>query len=206
MKEGKISSEESTIQQNQKVLQKYSYYYKRFKCSADAIKFTVALREKLEKQINDQDFHKFAYVGETIDKLILARTVLQWTYSLSYYLKSGKDKHLFEYQQDLLNEATESLQDIIDNHDATYLLTHRKDIINKTSAMDKFRQEMVAQVERGDFEDLLLSTAESGGEEGNVWTCTNCKFDNKKKDQHCNKCASCKLHGELECKGCKTTK
>jgi hypothetical protein len=38
---------------------------------------------------------------------------------------------------------------------------------------------MVAQVERGEFEELLLSKAEVTGNLS-MWTCTVCKADNKK--------------------------
>ena len=48
------------------------------------------------------------------------------------------------------------------------LLSLRKDIINKTSSIDKFRAEMVAQVERGEFDELLLSQADIGMD---TWTC-----------------------------------
>ena len=53
---------------------------------------------------------------EALDKLVLARRVLQWTYALAYYFKSGGQKSLFEYQQELLCGATESLQDIVDHN------------------------------------------------------------------------------------------
>ena len=50
-------------------------------------------------------------------------------------------------------------------------------IINKTAAIDKFRVEMVAQVERGEFEHLLLADADAGLER---WACVSCKHDNAK--------------------------
>jgi hypothetical protein len=116
---------------------------------------------------------------EALDKLVLARRVLQWTYALAYYFKSGGQKSLFEYQQELLCGATESLQDIVDHNysDLDRIIQLRKDIINKTAAIDKFRVEMVAQVERGEFEHLLLADADAGLEK---WACVSCKQDNAK--------------------------
>ena len=84
--------------------------------------------------------------------------------------------------------------------DLERLLGLRKDIINKTSSIDKFRAEMVAQVERGEFDELLLSQADIGMD---TWTCVNCKTDGKREQVHCAGCGSCKLHGEYECKACK---
>lgn len=150
--------------------------------------------------MKDEDMSKYSFLSEAIEKLISARRVLQWTYSLAYYLRNGGQKHLFEYQQDMLCGNTEALQDIMDNNDLEKLLNLRKDIINKTSSIDKFRAEMVNQVERGEFEDLLMSEADVVLEQ---WSCVNCKHDNKKDALHCGGCGSCKLHGELECKGCK---
>ncbi len=176
---------------------------------------------------------------QAIDKLVLARRVLQWTYALSYYFKSGGEKSLFEYQQGLLTQATESLQDIVDASagegaaGVDKLLQLRKvserrekrkrwdallplgcccwlaaswffsqcrflslpfshasaplpfpslspqDVINKTASIDKFRTEMVAQVERGEFEHLLLAQAD--GDLGERWACVACKTENEKK-------------------------
>jgi ariadne-1 len=199
-KEGKVSQEERGMLDNQKLLQKYTYYYKRFKGSADAIKFTQKLGEKIEKNCRDEDLNKYSFLLEAVDKLIAARRILQWTYSLAYYLKNGGQKHLFEYQQEMLLNSTEALQDIMDNGDMDRLMALKKDIINKTSSIDKFRQEMVAQVERGEFDELLLSHADIGMDS---WTCVNCKQDNKREQLHCQGCQSCKMHGEYECKACK---
>jgi len=84
--------------------------------------------------------------------------------------------------------------------DLSKLLDMRKEIVNKTSAMDKFRAEMVGQVERGDFENELMNSADTVIDQ---WTCSNCKNDNKLEANECVECASCKLHGEPECKACK---
>lgn len=109
----------------------------------------------------------------------------------------------------MLCGSTESLQDIMDhNLELDKLLQLRKDIINKTASIDKFRMEMVAQVERGEFEDLLLAQADTVL--GERWACTACKTENDKKATHCSNssCGACKLHGEPDCKAtaCKAQK
>lgn len=200
IKEGKLSKEEKSAIENQKLLQKYTFYYKRYKSNWDAIGLTRKLGEKLEKSLKNQDVNKYAFIFDAIDKLILSRRVLQWTYALAYYFKTGGQKSLFEYQQEMLCGSTESLQDIMDhNLDVDKLLALRKDIINKTSSIEKFRFEMVAQVERGEFEDLLLAQADAGVDK---WACATCKTENDKKLTHCSNasCGACKLHGEPDCK------
>lgn len=205
VKAGKLSSEEQKNIESQKVLQKYTYYYKRYKSSWDGVTLTRQLGDKLEKQLKNHDLAKFAFAFDAIDKLVAARRVLQWTYALAYYLRAGPQKQLFEYQQDLLVVATESLQDLMERHDRRDLdglQALRKDIINKGASIDKFRNEMVNQLERGDFEDLLLSEADNVVEK---WTCANCKTDNGLKATHCSNpaCGACQLHGEPDCKSTK---
>lgn len=134
-KEGKLTTEENNMTKNQQLLQKYTYYYKRFKSSAEAIELTKKLATKIEKKMMDEELNKYSFLLETIEKLIASRSVLQYTYVLAYYLKAGPAKQLFEYQQDMLVGSTESLQDIMDNHVQAgaidKLLESRKDIINK---------------------------------------------------------------------------
>jgi len=101
---------------------------------------------------------------------------------------------------------TEELQHIMDETtdiDKLLSIAMRDSIINKTRTMDKFRAEMVAQIERGDFEELLLNKADAGL--GNQWTCIHCKADNKKEAELCVGCQACQKHGEQECKACKKT-
>jgi len=145
------------------------------------------------------DITKYSYLNEAVEKLIEARRVLEWTYTLAFYLREGGKKSLFEYQQDMLVGNTESLQDLMDNNDIDKLLTMKNDVVNRTRTMDKFRSEMVNQVERGEFEELLLSQADASV---SMWTCAICKQDNKKEADHCVGCQACQKHGEPECKAC----
>jgi ariadne-1 len=198
---GTVADEEKNMMNSQKLLQKYEYYYKRFKSSTDAIKFTNNIHQRIEKATQNLDIAKYSFLTEAVEKLIDARHVLQWTYSLAYYLKAGGKKALFEYQQEMLVGNTEALQDIMENNDIDKLMVLRNDVINRTRTMDKFRAEMVAQVERGDFEELLMSKADAVLT-GGAWTCVVCKVDNKKDADVCAGCTACVKHGEQECKAC----
>lgn len=200
---GSVSEEENKIVLSNRFLQKYTYYYKRFKGSADGIDLTQKRKKRVESEIKDDDLSKYTFLFEAFDKLISARRVLQWTYCLAYFLQNGGKKHLFEYQQELLMGNTEALQDIIENKQVYELLEMRKEIINRTSSIDKFRAEMTKQVERGDFEDLLQTKADA---EIDVWACSTCRKDNKMDASHCVTCTACRLHGEMECKLCKPKK
>jgi len=183
-------------------LQKYTYYYKHFKSCIEGVKFTENLNERVEKAAKEKsmDITTYGFLHDAVDKLIDARRVLQWTYALAYYLKSDTQKNLFEYQQEMLVGNTEALQDIMETHDIDKLISMRTEIVNRTRTIDKFRAEMVKQVERGDFEELLLSKADVGSA---MWTCAHCKTDNKFTAELCQGCQACQKHGEQECKACR---
>jgi len=197
---GAVSSEEKGMIENQVLLQKYTYYYKRFASSVEAIKFTQKIGTELETKMKNQDLTKFTFVTNGVDKLVAARRVLQWCYMLGYYMKAGGEKNLFEYQQQLLLENTETLQDIMDNSkDLEILMQKRAAILNLTGLIDKYTKEMVKKVEEGKFEDLLMNKADTVTEK---WACGICKIENKKEAVHCSGCQACKKHGEQECKPC----
>jgi hypothetical protein len=62
-KEGKLSAEERSNIDSQKLLQKYTYYYKRYKSSWDAIALTKKLGEKLEKSLKNSDLQKYSFMS-----------------------------------------------------------------------------------------------------------------------------------------------
>jgi len=198
---GSLSSEEKSIQDNQRLLQKYNYYCNRYKSSQESIAMTQKLGEKLERSgMADLEANKCAFIADAIQRLIEARRVLQWTYSMAYYLQAGREKRLFEYQQELLINQTEGLQELMENTPVDQLSMKRKEIIDRTSTMEKFRREMVTQVEAGDFETLLLNEADTAT---NMWGCTACKSENKLDMDQCASCGACRTHGEQECKACR---
>jgi len=191
--------EEKTMIHSQKVLQKYEYYYKRFKSHMDAIRFTKDIHDRIENISSKMELD-FSFLSETIDKLIEARRVLQWGYVVSYYLKDGNKKNLFEHQQGMLVDATESLQDVMENKSVEWLIQQRNDLVNRTSAMDRLRVDIVSRLDHTDeFDDWLLCKADASL---SMWTCSHCKTDNRKEHELCLGCAACVKHGEQDCKAC----
>lgn len=201
---GNYSEEEKKLISSTKLLQKYQYYYTRWKDARAGIEFTRKLGKALEAKFANQDINKWGFLLEAVDRLAAARHVLQWTYCLAFYMRQSSTKTLFEYQQGLLLESTEALQDIMDNKSAETLIDLRKDIINRTSSIEKFRQEMVRQVERGDFEECLMSREDDALDAD--WGCTTCGKINKSTAQQCVSCTACRLHGEMDCKACQNTR
>jgi hypothetical protein len=197
---GKQSAEEDVMVNNTMLLQKYSFYYKRYKGSGDAIVFTQNLSKKLEEAFKDSELHSVEFLTTAIEQLLAARRALMWTYPLAYYLRSGERKRLFEYQQQLLLNATEFLQDIMESFQSLALLAKREEVVNRTSSMAKFRQELVKLVEEGLLEEDLLANADIATD---MWACSTCTVENSRTETHCTSCLACKKHGEMECRSCK---
>lgn len=148
--------------------------------------------------MRNEDINRYAFLTDAIQTLIAARHVLSWTFMLGYYMRSGNAKALFEYQQEMLIANTEHLQDIMENTAPAELLLNRKEVLNRASSIDHFRQEMVQRIERGEFEDLLMTTADA--EMGDRWACVNCTRENKNTASRCASCQACRTHGEPDCK------
>ena len=197
---GSVSEEEKAIVNNQKLLQKYRFYYNRFRNSIESIAMTRKFGVKMEAKLGDTDIGKSSFLVDAIHKLIEARRVLQWTYSMAYYMRAGREKNLFEYQQELLIVQTEGLQELMENTQHDQLPSKRHDIIDRTSTMDRFRREIVKKVEEGVYEAILLPEADTTT---GMWGCTACKAENRPEVDMCVGCTACRTHGEQECKGCK---
>jgi len=160
----------------------------------------------------EENRRKFSFLFAALDELIECRRLLQWSYVVSYYIKSttgsgGKNKkQLFEMQQDMLVDPTEHLQQTVEDvrTDLTKVLSREKDIKDLIASMHKLKTFIISQVRDGAFEDSLMYEADL--EYTQAWVCS-CGHENDSKDtgvaQLCSKCGNCRLHDEPECKACK---
>eukprot|EP00457_Paulinella_chromatophora_P002965 gb/GEZN01002970.1/.p1 GENE.gb/GEZN01002970.1/~~gb/GEZN01002970.1/.p1 ORF type:complete len:599 (-),score=104.34 gb/GEZN01002970.1/:516-2285(-) len=207
--QGKRSDEEKTIITSQQLLQKYMHYYKYYKDHKLSIAMTQDLGIKIERKLQKVDINKYAFLLEAVEKLVESRRTLQWVYVMAYYMKNGLQKHLFEYQQQMLSGKTEELQDLLetstrdgpgtDNNDLVTPDKRRK-VQDLAALITKFRCEVQNMVEKGDFEESLLTEADTVMED---WACSMCSTRNRKTAEMCDQCLACRLHGEADCKGCK---
>lgn len=198
---GKRSSEEKALMDNQRLLQKYTYYYKRYKSMTLGVSLTLKLRGKIEADMaqGGVPLSEYSFILAALDALVDSRRVLQFTNVLAYYIRSGSLKTLFEYQQQQLTESTEMLQDLVETKTGAELLEIKSIVINRLAALARFRGEMEKRVEAGEFDNALLGEADG---ETDIWGCGACGSDNPRTASHCVSCAACQLHGEMECKGC----
>jgi len=130
---------------------------------------------------------------------------------LSYYIKPGRRKDLFEDQQSLLTNFTEQCQEILEKEkDFIGLLESKKhqDLVTRARAIDGFKAKTIEITESPEFVELLDYKVFKG--EGDSWMCTACAKTHTKESagkdvmtlKHCpnQSCGACRLHGEPECR------
>jgi ariadne-1 len=203
IEQGTRSSEEKDNIDATALMQKYLYYYKRFKDMDTGIALTKRLKKNIEKTCESLDPNKYGFLLDGVDKLIFARRVMQNTYLLAYFLQKGKTKNLFEHQQGMLIQNCESLQDIMENTKLDKLLDSRIAVISKTGAIDKYAKELSKVVDDVGFVDALGNEADAAMD---GWACSTCSTINKSEAVSCKGCTACRLHGEMDCKPCAKTK
>jgi ariadne-1 len=54
------------------------------------------------------------FLSEALEEVIKCRKVLKWTYVFGYYIENGKEKNLFEFLQEKLEENCDKLHELIE--------------------------------------------------------------------------------------------
>ncbi len=145
---------------------------------------------------------RLAFLPAVVEKIILARHVLQWSYVTGFYMKSTDSKRLFEMQQDLLVNTVEELQTNVDDgtRDMALLLADRKKILDAVAAMEGLRSFLVRHISGGGADGMLLYESDKGVT-ARTWVCK-CGKEMSTDALQCSKCTACQKHGEEECKAC----
>jgi len=210
---GNLSDEEKKIMENQKILQKRTFYTTRFGETKWSVDFLLKLRDKYAEAASTTHdslpLNRVTFVFDAFEKLLDALRVLQWTYCMAYYLQAGRKKNLFEHQQQLLIQQTDGLKELFDNNSEKFkqgvdllrgIVEKRDEVLNRTASIERFRREMIAHVENGDLDDVMLTQADH---QMSAWACTACTKSNKLEADVCSSCQACRKHGEMDCKACR---
>jgi len=205
LKKGDRSNEEKDMITTQQMLQKYQYYVGRFNDAKNGVMLTRKLERKLDQQFTKQNrsVEHTKFITDATTSLAHARTCMQWCYVLDFYLVAGKEKKLFEFQQELLIDHTEQLQELVETNTVETLLASKKEILSKTTTLNNLRRRMIRIVKEGNFEAVLSYKGDSKSEN---WQCLFCETSNKITYAFCKNCQACKLHGEPDCRACSNSR
>lgn len=194
IKNNNISDEEKAILQGNVILSKYMYYYNKHK---ESERNYIMYQKKLDEYCNST-LNVYTFIIKAIEKLIEVFKILKWIYCMTYYMKDGPQKKLFEYQQLMLIDHVHKLDAYISNVESSPT-KFNNEITLLTHTIDTFIQRILKDIENGDFEYVLLNEAD---EYTNMWGCTACTTNNEKELLKCKSCGACKLHGEQDCRAC----
>eukprot|EP00467_Chlorarachnion_reptans_P022293 CAMPEP_0114494500 /NCGR_PEP_ID=MMETSP0109-20121206/4686_1 /TAXON_ID=29199 /ORGANISM="Chlorarachnion reptans, Strain CCCM449" /LENGTH=587 /DNA_ID=CAMNT_0001671543 /DNA_START=350 /DNA_END=2110 /DNA_ORIENTATION=- len=163
VKKGERSNEEKDMISTQQMLQKYTYYVGRFNDAKNGVELTQKLEKKLEHYYSRQNrsVEQTKFISDACTSLRFARTCMQWCYVLDFYLMAGKEKKLFEFQQGMLIQQTESLQEIVEERSIEELLSRKKEVLSKTISLNNLRKRMIEIVKEGNFEAVLSYKTDS---------------------------------------------
>jgi len=157
-----------------KIMQKYLYFRSHHEHHKQAANLAAKLMMKDSSE-------KYKFVNDALSHVVQCRKILQWTYALAYFLKQSGGKVLFEMQQQMLNNFTEELQEILENekNPETFLANDfRHKIISKSNLIADYAEKTIKSIEDGDLVSLLMYEADSFT---SGWTCTACQHTHEEK-------------------------
>lgn len=185
------------IKQNNKILNKYHYYYLLFKNSELTVKRIKELIPKLEIHCKDDKF-----IFEAISTHNTSRQVYQYLQIVLCYLKDCREKTFLDFKIGLFYQQLEELSKIILNFnlsDNVFLISsqQRIQILTLERQIRVYQKELGSSIELMD--DLIMSIA---NESCDKWGCTTCDTIYNITEKICKKCKICQLHRELQCIEC----
>jgi len=130
-------------------LQRYTFYFTRYKNHAKSKELDAKVMRQVQARIAEirarSDDHVDStgrFLEETAQVLSDCRYTLMYTYVYAYYLEDAHRRSLFEFQQGLLEHATEELSHVIEGTSVMNAQT----VVDKTAVAKKFHTELAKGV------------------------------------------------------------
>ncbi|GAA5881914.1 hypothetical protein JCM16303_003462 [Sporobolomyces ruberrimus] len=101
-------------------LERYLHYYNRFANHEQSIKLEADLYARTEKKMEElQETSSLSWIevqflAKAVETLGRVRTVLKWTYAMTFYLEKNNQTEMFEDNQNDLEQAVESLSELLE--------------------------------------------------------------------------------------------
>jgi ariadne-1 len=110
-----LTQDERTMETN-----RYLFYYQRYFVHEQSKRFAERQRVDTERRMNELHsaasgsalWIDFKYLAEASLAVFRCRQVLKYTYVFAYFLTEGREKTLFEFLQQKLEQATEKLSEM----------------------------------------------------------------------------------------------
>ncbi|XP_071791878.1 uncharacterized protein [Asterias amurensis] len=135
-------------------LNRFIHFYTRFKNHGHSHSLEEPLlrkapikMKKLASRSGPTGSESTKFIEESILELLGARRILRFSYPYGYYLQDrGGSKQIFEFMQNELEEATETLSQMVARH---YLRTPRHKIVQAAQLVLRKRHEFLSAVSKG---------------------------------------------------------
>jgi len=143
-------------------LDRYLHYYKRYAEHEQAGKFAAKQRQVAESRMIEMQSSSCVtwvdvqFIEQAVEQLIDCRRVLKYTYAFAYYLPSGPQKDLFEYNQSMLESHTEKLSELTEMS-IDDVKSKRSEVINFTRVTGKFLKSLLEEVESQGMNNFIAT-------------------------------------------------
>eukprot|EP00759_Apiculatamorpha_spiralis_P016987 PhF_6_TR2324/c0_g1_i1/m.4130/K11968/ARIH1; ariadne-1 len=133
--EEKADSAKTSRDKAKRELERYIFYYSRYRTHDQSKKFESALYKKIKEKVvgggggganGVAKILEMEYLEESARQLTQCRHMLKYTYVYAFYLHGVQGRELFEFNQDQLERQTEVLSGMIENsqkYDRTTIVT-----------------------------------------------------------------------------------
>ena len=133
-----------------KMLEKYMFYFTRYKTHEQSEELEEKLRtsteEKRKELMQNQkgSYLELDYLINAMEQLFECRKILKFTYPYSYFLTGKNEKNLFDYLQQELETNTEELSYLLENK-----ATDKQSIINSAKVAKTRLEHLLEGVSKG---------------------------------------------------------
>lgn len=203
-KKGVVTEEQKTLRDNVAKLRKYTLFKSQFTAHQKTEQL-LAKKATLVDTQNKVEATRIKFLADALKELTRSFRLLKWSYCLTYFCKTGKEKWLFLEQQRLLEETSTKLKDFIVRKELEALCDSeaRQFVVNNAAVVKKSVDVSLNDLEAGQLIEVIENEPDN---ESEGWACIKCNTPvphTVKNPISCSKCGACLLHGEKQCWGCK---
>jgi len=153
--EDEAKSNRDNQEKSRAALQRYLFYYNRYKNHLQSLKFESKLYAMVKDKMEEMQQHNMSWIEvqflkKSLDILCECRRTLMYTYVFAYYLRKNNQSAIFEDNQRDLENATEHLSEYLERDiSAENLVDIKQKVQDKYRYCDKRRKVLLYHVYEG---------------------------------------------------------